>query len=77
MSQASFIYNHAQKLKVKFLAGHLTIKLGKTEGKTVPLAKVQLYEYENQTALASRLSARFDNPVSRQKVSILATAHIY
>ena len=50
-----------------------------TEWKTVPLAKVQLCEYENQTleafVAASRLYAKFDCPVARQNCPLLATAH--
>ena len=50
-----------------------------TEWKTAPLIKVQLCEYENQTleafVAASRLSAKFDCPVTRQKFSLLATAY--
>ena len=40
---------------------------------------MQLCEYENQTleafVVASHLSAKFDCPVARQNVSLLATAH--
>ena len=43
------------------------------------LLPVQLCEYENQTleafVAASRLSAKFDCPVDRQNISLLATAH--
>ena len=50
-----------------------------TEWKTAPLSTAQLCEYENQTleafVAASRLSAKFDCPVARQKFSLLATAH--
>ena len=49
-----------------------------TEWKTAPLAKVQLCEYENQTleafVAARRLYVKFDCPVARQNVLLLATA---
>ena len=45
----------------------------------VPLAKVQLYDYENQTLeafVAVRcLYAKFDCPVAHQNGSLFATAH--
>ena len=48
------------------------------EGKTAPLAKEQLCEYENQTlegfVATSRLHAKFDCAVACQKFSLLATA---
>ena len=47
--------------------------------KTVPLAKVQLCEYENQTleafVVASRSYVKYDCAVARQNCSLLATAH--
>ena len=59
--------------------GPLDNQTWQTERKTAPLAKVQLCEYKNQTleafVAASRLSAKFDCPVARQNVSLLATAH--
>ena len=59
--------------------GPLDNKTWQKEWKTAPLAKVQLCEYENQTleafVAASRLYAKFDCPVARQKLSRLATAH--
>ena len=62
--------------KWKILVGHWTIKPWQTEWKTAPLAKVQLYEYENQTleafVVASRLS---DCSVAHQNLSLFVTAH--
>ena len=59
--------------------GSLDDQTWQTERKTALLAKVQLCEYENQTleafVAASRLYAKFDCPVVRQKVALLATAH--
>ena len=52
-----------------------------TECKITPLALVQLCEYTHthtnfgSFAATSRLYAKFDCPVARQKVSLLATAH--
>ena len=64
--------------KWKILAGHWTIKLGRQNGKTTPLAKVQLCEYENQNmqafVTASRLYAKFDCPVACQNFSLLDIA---
>ena len=59
--------------------GPLNNQTCQTEWKTVPVAKVQLCEYENQTLEAfvvpSRLSAKFDCPVTRQNFSLSASAH--
>ena len=42
-------HKHAQYLKVNISGGPLDNQTWQTEWKTAPLAKVQLYEYENQT----------------------------
>ena len=59
--------------------GPLDNQTWQTEWKTAPLAKKQLYEYENQTleafVAASHLYVMFDCPVARQNVTLLATAH--
>ena len=66
---------------MKYSGGPLDNQTWQTEWKTAPLAKVQLCEYENQTleafVAASRLYTKFDCPVARQSVSLLATAHDY
>ena len=66
-------------MKVNNSGGPLDNQTWQTEWKTVPLAKVQLCEYENQTleafVAASCLYAKFDCPVARQNLSLLATAH--
>ena len=63
--------NHVWSLKVKNSGGPLDNQTWQTEWKTVPLAKVQLCEYENQTLEAfvpvSCLYAKFDCPVAWQK----------
>ena len=65
--------------KWNILAGHWTINLGKQNGRLLHWAKVQMCEYEKQTleafVAASRLSAKFDCPVDRQNVLLLASAH--
>ena len=74
----SLFLDHAQQIKVKYSDGPLDSQTWQTEW-TVPPAKVQLCESENQTLEAfvadGRLSAKFDCPVARQNVSLLATAH--
>ena len=59
--------------------GPLEIKLARQNGRFAPLAKVQLWEYENQTLEAfvasRRLYAMFDCAVARQNLPLLATAH--
>ena len=64
---------------MKHSDGPLDNQTWQTEWKTVPLAKVQLCEYENQTleafVVASRLYTKFDCPVAHQNLSALATAH--
>ena len=71
--------SYAQWLRLKHSDGPLDIQTWQTEWKTVPLAKVQLCEYENKTleafAAARCLYAKFDCSVARQKFSLLATAH--
>ena len=77
-TRISQLHNHAQSIKVKNQGGPLDYQTCQTEWKTAPLAKVQSYEYENQTleafVAASRLSAKFDCPVARQNLSILLRA---
>ena len=64
---------------MKSSGGPLGNQTWQTEWKTVPLAAVQLCEYENQTLeaflAASRLYSKFDCPVARQNLLLLATAH--
>ena len=55
------------------IGGPLYNQTWQTECKTAPFAKVQLCEHENQTleafVVASRLYAKFNCPVARQKFS--------
>ena len=56
------------------IGGPLHNQTWQTEWKTAPLAKVQLFEYENQTLEAfvgaSFLYAKFDCPVARMNYSL-------
>ena len=62
---------------MKISGGPLDNQTWRTEWKTAPLAKVQLYQYKNQTleafVAARRLYAKFDCPVAHQKFSLLLT----
>ena len=77
----SHFHNHAQQIKVKNSGGPLDNQTWQTEGKTAPLAKVQLCEYKNQNlgifVVVSHLNTKFDCSVARQNFSLLATAHDY
>ena len=72
-------YDHSQELKVQNSGGLLDNQTWQTQWKTAPLAKAHLCEHENQTweafVVASRLYSKFDCPVARQNVLLLATAH--
>ena len=75
----SHFHNHAQQIKVKNSGGPLDNQTWQTEGKTAPLAKVQLCEYKNQTlgvfVAVSHLYTKFDCSVVRQNFSLLATVY--
>ena len=62
-----------------YSGGPLDNQTWQTEWSTVPLAKVQLCEKENQTleafVVASRFYAKFDCPVACQNCPLLATVH--
>ena len=77
--QTMQFHNHAQQLKVKNSGGPLDNQTWQTEGKTAPLAKVQLCEYKNQTlgvfVAVSHLYTKFDCSVVRQNFSLLATVY--
>ena len=62
-----------QRLKVTNSGGQLDNETWQTERKTVPLAKVQLCEYEK--LLFSY--AKFDCPMVCHKFPLLVTAHDY
>ena len=64
---------------MEYSGGPLDNQTWQTEWKTAPLDKLQLCEDENLGSFwyVSRLYAKFDCPVARQNIPLLATAHDY